>query len=109
MGDLIEAAELERVADWRHRKLGANPADRESAAAAELLQKLADDVRRLRGAPAYIEYLAILNWLGEFDVMEDFAERAGEYRAQIGALHFPESGEAYLRALIVLARDTAGA
>jgi hypothetical protein len=107
--DSIEAAELERVADWRIRKLGENPADQESEAAARLLQKLAEDMRRLRGSPAYVEYLAILNWLGEFDVMEDFAERAHDYRASIGVQHFPQDAEAYLRALIALAKDTAGA
>src|SRR4051794_40112592 len=85
--DTIEAAELERAADWRLRKVGENPLDAQSAAAADLLQKLANEVR---GSPASIEYLAILNWLGEFDVMEQFAERASEYRSRIGAEHFPE-------------------
>jgi hypothetical protein len=108
MDDPIEAADLERVADWRIKKLGENPDDAQSAAAAKLLQNLADDVRRLTGSPAYVEYLAILNWLGEFDVMDDFAERANEYRARIGADHFPQTGEDYLRALIELAKDTAG-
>jgi hypothetical protein len=107
--DTIEAAELERAADWRLRKVGENPLDAQSATAADLLQKLANEVRGLRGSPASIEYLAILNWLGEFDVMEQFAERASEYRSRIGAEHFPENGEAYLRALIALARDIAGA
>ena len=64
-------------------------------------------VGRLAGL--YTEYLAILNWLGEFDVMEDFAERAHDYRAGIGVDHFPENGETYLRALVALARETAGA
>lgn len=107
--DPIEAIDLERAADWRIKKLGENPSDQESAAAARLLQGLADDIRRLTGAPAYVEYLAILNWLGEFDVLEDFAERANDYRARIGVDHFPQDGDAYLRALIVLAKDTAGA
>ena len=106
--DPIEAIELERAADWRIKKLGEDPSDRQSAAAAELLQHLANDVRRLPGSPAYVEYLAILNWLGEFDVMEDFAERANDYRARIGVDHFPQNGDAYLRALIALAKDTAG-
>jgi hypothetical protein len=106
--DPIEASELERAADWRIKKLGENPSDRQSAVAAKLLQDLADDVRRLPGSPAYVEYLAILNWLGEFDVMDDFAERANGYRARIGVDNFPQNGEAYLRALIALAKDTAG-
>ena len=109
MADPIEAEELERAADWRIKKLGENLADQQSAAAAQLLSRLADDVRRLRGAPVYTEYLAILNWLGEFDVVDDFAERANEYRACIGVEHFPENGEAYLRALIAIAKDAAGA
>ena len=108
MDDPVEALDLERVADWRIRKLGEHPSDRESAAAAKLLQTLADDVRRLPGSPAYVEYLAILNWLGEFDVMDDFAERANQYRARIGVDNFPQNGDAYLRALIELAKDTAG-
>ena len=107
--DAIEAEELERTADWRLRKLGENLGDEQGAAAARLLQKLADDLRGLRGSPTYIEYLAILNWLGEFDVVEDFFERANEYRSRIGIEHFPENSEAYLRALTVLARDIAGA
>ena len=43
----IEAWELERAADWRIGKLGVDPADAQSAAAAKLLQKLADDLRRI--------------------------------------------------------------
>ena len=108
MSDVIEAIDLERTADWRIRKLGADPSDTQSAAAATLLTKLADDVRRLRAAPVFAEYLAILNWLGEFDVMEEFADRASDYRAGIGVEHFPEDGAAYLRALIALAKETAG-
>jgi hypothetical protein len=108
MADAIEVEELERAADWRIRKLGADPTDAQSAAAAKLLQNLADDLRGLRGSPAYTEYLAILNWLGEFDVTEEFAECANAYRSRIGVEHFPENGEAYLRALIALAKDAAG-
>jgi hypothetical protein len=108
MDDPIEAQELESAADWRIKKIGENPSDAQSAAAARLLSKLADDVRRLHSSPAYTEYLAILNWLGEFDVMEGFAERANDYRARIGIDYFPEDGEAYLHALIALAKDTAG-
>src|SRR5438477_13199818 len=106
---MIESIELERIADWRIKKLGEDPGDAESAAAATLLQKLADDHRRAPRSAAYTEYQAILNWLGEFDVIEDFAERAFEYRMRIGVSEFPEDGEAYLRVLIRLAKDTAGA
>jgi hypothetical protein len=104
----IEAEELGRAADWRIRQLGKDLEDTQSAAAAKLLQKLAEEMRRSVGSPAYTEYLAILNWLGEFDVMEEFTERAHAYRSRIGIEHFPESAEAYLRALIALAKETAG-
>jgi hypothetical protein len=106
--DPIEAEELERAADWRIRKVGEDPTDTQSAAAAELLRKLADEVRGLHGSPAYTEYLAVLNWLGEFDVTEEFAERANAYRSLIGVDDFPENGEAYLQALTALAKETAG-
>ncbi len=74
----------------------------------ELLQKLANDLRRIGGSPAYVEYLAILNWLSEFDVTDEFAEGANDYRSHIGVEHFPDNGEAYLRALIAIAKGAAG-
>ena len=106
--DPIEAQELERAADWQIGKLGGDPTDIHSAAAAELLQRLADEVRGSRKSPVYTEYLAILNWLGEFDMTEEFAACAHEYRSRIGVEQFPENGEAYLRALIAMAKDAAG-
>ena len=107
--DLLEAVELERTADWRIRKLGENPADRESAAAAELLQKLADDLRTLAGSPVYREYQAICGWLDEFDGMAELSEYASDYRARIGVDRFPADGEDYLHVLIGFAKDTFGA
>ena len=104
-----EALELERAADWRIRKLGANPDDAESARAAKLLQKLAEEMRALAGSPAYREYQAICGWLDEFDGMAELAEYAQEYRARIGIDKFPDTGEAYLRVLIGFAKDTFGA
>ena len=106
--DLFEVEELERAADWRMRKADENPADEKSAAAARQLAKLADDVRRLRGAPVFQEYLAICNWLGESDGIADFSLLANDYRARIGFDRAPENGEAYLRALIDLAKLAAG-
>ena len=107
--DLPEAAELERAADWRIRKLGENPADMKSAAAAKLLQKLADDLRGLVESPIYREYQAICGWLDEFDGMAELAEYAHQYRARIGVDRFPADGEEYLRVLIGFAKDAFGA
>jgi hypothetical protein len=107
--DLPEAIELERMADWRIKKLGEAPSDHESAEAAKLLQKLADDLRRLCGSPIYKEYQAICGWLDEFDGMAEVAEYAHDYRGRIGIDKFPENGEEYLRVLIGFAKDTFGA
>jgi hypothetical protein len=107
--DLPEAVELERVADWRIKKLGENPDDTDSARAAKLLQKLADDLRALAESPAYREYQAICGWLDEFDGMAELSEYARDYRARIGIDKFPTDGEDYLRVLIGFAKDTAGA
>ena len=104
--DLAEAVELERAADWRIKKLGENPADAESAAAAKLLQKLADDLRTLAGSPAYREYQAICGWLDEFDGMAELSEYAHDYHIRIGVDRFPADGEEYLRVLIGFAKDT---
>jgi hypothetical protein len=107
--DIPEAIELERAADWRIRKLGGNPADAESARAAALLQKLADDLRALAGSAAYKEYQAICGWLHEFDGMAELSEYAHDYHTRIGVDQFPADGEAYLRVLIGFAKDIFGA
>ena len=106
--DPIEAIELERTADWRIRKLGENPGDAESARAAELLQRLADNLRAMTGSATYKEYQAICGWLDEFDGMAELAEYAHDYRLRIGVDKFPRNGEDYLRVLIGFAKDTFG-
>jgi len=104
-----EAEQLERVAEWRMRKVDADPSDATSRAVAALLEKLAEDVRRLPGSPVFREYAAICNWLGESDGIADFMDMANDYRARIGVDHSPDDGEAYLRAPIDLAKQTFGA
>ena len=101
-----EAEELERAAEWRMRKVDADPSDATSREAAALLEKLAGEVRQLPGAPVFCEYVAIRNWLGESDGIADFMDMANDYRARIGVDHSPANGEAYLRALIDLAKQT---
>ncbi len=104
-----EAEELERTAEWRMRKFDADPRDEISRAAATVLEKLAEDVRQLPGSAVFREYTAICNWLGESGEIADFMDMAHDYRARIGVDHLPESGEAYLRALIDLAKHRFGA
>ncbi len=104
-----EAQELERAAEWRMRKVDADPSDTVSRDAAALLETLAADVRRLPGTPVFREYTAICNWLSESDDIVAFADMANDYRARIGIDHDPADGEAYLRDLIELAKRTFGA
>ncbi len=104
--DPAEAEELERAAEWRLRKVDADPTDRQSAAAAAQLAQLAAELRRLRGSPLQTEYAALCNWLGESDGITEFAQRAHEYRCGIGFAHMPATAEAHLRALIALAKET---
>ena len=103
-----EAEELERTAEWRLRKVDANPADEQSRAAAALLERLAKDLRGRADSSLFREYTAICNWLGESDGIVDFMDMANDYRARIGVDHSPENGEEYLRALIDLAKQTFG-
>jgi len=103
-----EVEELERAAEWRMRKLDADPSDATSRDAAALLEKLAGEVRQLQGGPVFREYAAICNWLGESDGIAEFMDMANDYRARIGVDRSPENGEAYLRALIDLAKQISG-
>jgi hypothetical protein len=106
--DPQEVADLEAAAEWRLRKVDANHEDQQSAAAAQRLQQVADDLRHLQASPLYREYGAICNWLAESDDISDFAQLAHDYRRRIGTEAFPETGEDYLRALLELARQTFG-
>ncbi len=104
-----EAEELERAAQWRMRKVDTDASDAVSREAAALLEKLAEDVQLLSGGAVFREYTMICNWLGESGEITDFWDMAHDYRARIGVDRFPLDGEAYLRALIDLAKQTFGA
>jgi hypothetical protein len=106
---LPEAAELERVAEWRLRKVDADSSDEQSAKAARQLQKLADDLRRAPNEKLLNEYRCICNWLSESDGISDFVLRAQDFRDMIGFGEWAETGDDYLRALIRIAQETFGA
>ena len=59
--DMPEAIALERAAEWRMRKADADPSDDRSLAAARQLEKLAGELRALRGSTAHLEYIALHN------------------------------------------------
>jgi hypothetical protein len=103
-----EVVDLKAAAEWRLRRVDADPDDRQSAVAAQRLQMLADQLLSLQSSPLYREYGAICNWLAESDDITDFAQLAHEYRLGIGVDVFPETGEDYLRALLQIAQRTFG-
>jgi len=104
-----EAEALERTAEWRLRKVDADPNDERSREAAVLLEKLAEDVRGLNGSAVFREYVAICNWLGESGEIADFMDMANDYRTRIGVDRHPMNGEVYIRELVALAKRTFGA
>jgi hypothetical protein len=97
-----EIEELERSAEWRLRRVDAG--DTASAAAATILQQLADDLRRNDYPPLWTELRSIGNWLGESDAISDYADLCADYRARIGVTEHPATGADYLGALLAIAR-----
>jgi hypothetical protein len=100
-----EIEELERTAEWRLRLVDADPGDQASAAAATLLQRLADDLRHHDYAPQWTELRSIGNWLAESDAISDYADLASDYRTRIGVSENPLDGAGYLRALLAIAQS----
>jgi hypothetical protein len=99
-----EIEELEWTAEWRLRLVDADPTDSGSAAAARLLEKLADDLRRDDYAALWMELRSIGNWLAESDAISDFSELAADYRRRIGVSEHPPDGAAYIAELLAIAR-----
>ena len=106
--DLLEAIELEQAAEWRLRKVDANPADTQSAVAAAQLQKLANELRLLGDSPLFAEYQCMCNWLGESDGISELVLRREDFRMMLGFGRWADSGEGYVRALIEMAKETIG-
>jgi hypothetical protein len=98
-----EIEELERTAAWRLRLVDADPNDAVSAAAAALLEALAEDLRRNDNASLWTELRSVANCLGESDAISDYAELAADYRIRIGVSDHPADGADYLRGLLAIA------
>ena len=103
--DAPEVEELQRAAAWRLRLVDADPTDASSASAAVLLEALAEDLRQNDHADLWTELGSIGNWLGESDVISDYADLAADYRARIGVSEHPAGGSDYLRHLLAIARS----
>ena len=99
-----EAEDLDRTAAWRLRLVDADPSDSASAAAAVLLEALAEDLRRNDYAAQWTELRSLGNWLGESDAISDYADLARDYRVRIGITEHPADGTAYLEGLLAIAR-----
>ncbi|HBK08696.1 MAG TPA: hypothetical protein DDZ81_23055 [Acetobacteraceae bacterium] len=99
-----EIEELRQAAAWRLRKVDADPGDASSAAAAVLLEHLADDLQDHDHAAEWTELRSIGNWLAESDAISDYADLAMDYRSRIGVTEHPRDGADYLRGLLALAR-----
>ena len=106
--DMPEATELEKAAAWRMRKVDADPSDTASLNAARQLEKLAGELRALRGSPNHAEFQCMRNWLGESDTESDLAMRIEYFNQRLGFGTWAEDGEGYLRAMLEMARETAG-
>ncbi len=104
-----EADALERTAEWRMRKVDAEPGDAISRNAAVQLERLAAEVRALDGSAVAREYGAICNWLGESGEIADFMDMVGDRRARIGVEWVPKDGAAYLQSLVEQAKRIFGA
>jgi hypothetical protein len=100
-----EIEELERTAAWRLRLVDADPDDTASAAAAQLLETLANDLRQNDHTALWTELRSIGNWLGESDAISDYADLAADYRTRIGISAHPADGADYLRALLAIAQS----
>ena len=100
-----EIEELERTAAWRLRLVDADPADTASAAAARLLEALAEDLRRNTYASLWTELRVDRQLAGESDAISDYAELAADYRARIGVSAQPADGADYLRGLLAIAHS----
>jgi hypothetical protein len=72
--------------------------------AAQTLQHLADEMRALWDSPLLTELHALCNWLGESDMLSDYAILAEAYRRRIGVDQHPASANVYLRALLEMAK-----
>lgn len=102
--DNREIEQLGQAAAWRWRLVDANPSDSASAAAAVLLDRLADDLARNDYALLWTELRSIENWLGESGVIDDYANLAAQHRSRIGFGSAPADGAAYLASLLAIAR-----
>jgi hypothetical protein len=97
---------LEYQAEWRRQKADEYPDDRRNIDAAELLERLAREVRNLEGRND-LRVCRVEKFFEEVgpDSGVRFLEVQSEYHRQIGFWKFPSSGGEYLDDLIELSKQ----
>ena|SRR6478672_3998221 len=106
------ATELENTAEWRSEKTEQFPDDPRNAEAADLLMKVAANLRSIDGTPEAKRFEALHDFVfaeGTLDETSDafrLCERWNEYRSRIGFDHYPDSGKEYLDDLMDIAFET---
>jgi hypothetical protein len=88
----LEAQGLEFSAEWRRGKAHQYPEDTRNVEAAELLDRLAVEVRALTGSEIHRQLSATAEKCDDFC---SFVESWSEYKRRIGFLEFPD-GQGYL-------------
>ncbi|MGX1321799.1 hypothetical protein AB7M17_005252 [Bradyrhizobium sp. USDA 377] len=89
----LEAQDLGYSAEWRRQKAREYPDDRRNLEAAELLEKLAGEVRALQGSEIHRRLDAFAeSYEGD---LGSFSEVWSEYKRRIGFWEFPD-GQSYL-------------
>lgn len=88
---------VEGTAEWRHRMASEHPDDaKRNLAAADLLTRLAEEIRAFEGSALHQRVAALL-------VRDDdgaFSEIISQATRNVGFRSFPESGEQFLKELI---------
>ena len=100
----LEIEELESTAEWRLRRVDADAGDTASAAAATMLLRLAEDLRRNDYAQLWAELQSIGNWLESRMRSRITPGSPRNIGLRIGVFDHPANGSDYLRGLLAIAR-----
>jgi hypothetical protein len=88
----LEAQDLEYSAEWRRQKAQQYPEDaRRNLEAAQLLEKLAVEIRALDGSEVHRQLSAAIE--ANYDDLLPFSESWSDYKRRIGFWEFPTASE----------------
>jgi hypothetical protein len=109
----VEAEELRRGADWRRQQAKEYPEDPKNATAAELLDKLADEVEQFAGTEIEREFADLQRQaIDVTNGLASYSRILSEYRSRVGFDQTPQTGKGYilsLMGLVLVFLDEAGA